>query len=65
MCFRNYPFESNESKPFKKINEMKEDFLSDISNKNKNEQNCKNDFPNYYNKNSNSSFSTTSSLKDL
>ena len=65
MCFRTL---NEESKPFKKIDEIKEDMslLSDISNINKFEQSCKVDnSPKYGCKNSFSSNSTTSSFKEL
>ena len=65
MCFRTL---NEESKPFKKIDEIKEDMslLSDISNINKFEQSCKVDnSPKYCYKNSFSSKSTTSSFKEL
>ena len=68
MCFRNYPTNITETKPFKKMNEIKSDtnLLSDISNINKQNQNFKNDnSPKFTNKDSIQSLSTSSSFKEL
>jgi len=68
MCFRNYPTNITETKPFKKMDEIKQDMnlLSDISNINKQNQNIKNEnSPKFTNKDSIQSLSTSSSFKEL
>ena len=68
MWFRNYPLNITETKPFKKMNEIKEDMnlLLDISNINKQNQNFKNNTsPKFKNKDSILSNSTTSSFQEL